>query len=549
MALARFHAAGADFNSLEFRQLLHRFISVCQSVASAHDRGLLHRDLKPANVMLGGFGETLVIGWGQTPGTPAFMSPEQAAGTEDVGPATDMFGLGATLYAILVGRPPYSGPDTETVLRYARAGVPAPPLTANPGVPKGLDAVCRKAMAREAAARYPTALALAQDVELWLAGEVPGVYRESLIERARRWARRRPLMVNGVAAVMFVAAIAAGVGAVLIAREQHSVVEQRDRADHGYSLADRTAGELLTAVIEQPGFRRAEFAHVRNELLHRALPLFEQLAAEEPRGEIGMFHRGMALHRVGLIHRELGNEAVAQERIGQACDVLAGLAAEHPDRPEYGVSAATCEKDLGELHFRLGRASDAETALIRARDRLVPLTANTQAADSGLRLAQTLAQLARVEHALGKRAEAMRHYREALTWRDAASVGTPRQVVSLATRAQVLMNFATLLREERNYVEGLAVLNEAKNLLDGLTAAHPDDPGFELLLAQIELTLANLIVDGGGDPATAAEPARAAVKRLEELTRRHPSVAEFRHEHAKAAEALGTIVRAGQSRE
>src|SRR5262245_29355900 len=143
----------------------------------------------------------------------------------------------------------------------------------------------------------------------------------------------------------------------------------------------------------------------------------------------------------------------------------------------------------------------------------------------------------------------MRNYREALTWRDAASVGTPRQVVSLTARAQVLMNFATLLREERNYVEGLAVLNEAKNLVAGLSAERPDDPGFELWLAQVELALAKLIADGGGEAATAAGPARSAIKRLDELKRRHPTVAEFRQEHAKASEALSKIDPAGLRRE
>lgn len=554
MALARFHAAGGDFRSLVFRQLLQRYVSVCQSVASAHHRGIVHRDLRPANVMLGEFGETEVIGWtegsvGPIPGSQAFMSPEQAAGTAALGPATDMFGLGAILYAILVGRAPYSGPDADTVLRYAREGRPPPPVTANPGVPSALDAVCRKSMMREPSDRYPTAQGIARDVELWLAGDVPGVYRETLRERARRSARRRPLMVNGVAAVTFLGALAAGIGAVLVAREQHAVVEQRDRADHGYLIADRTAGELLTAVIEQPGFRHTEFARVKHDLLRRALPFFEQLAAEEPRDETGKFHRGMALYRVGLIHRELGNDGVALDLMGQARDVLAALADQHPDRSEYGVSAATCDKDIGEVLIRIGQAADAEQSLIRARDRLVPLTADTQAADSGLRLAQTLGHLARVEHTLGKNTEAMRNYREALTWRDAASVGTPRQVVSLTARAQVLMNFATLLREERNYVEGLAVLNEAKTLLAGLSAERPDDAGLELSLAQVELALANLIVDGGGDPAAAADPARSAVKRLDELKRRHPTVAEFRQEHARATEALSNIGPAGQRRE
>src|SRR5262249_46365654 len=143
-AITRFYGqAPARFDSLEFRQLLGRFVAVCQAVAYAHSRGVLHRDLKPANAMLGKFGETLVVDWGlakvvggpeasepapgdegllrpsagggaQTVGvvgTPAFMSPEQAAGRlEGLGVATDVYSLGATLYAVLTNRAPFQGP-------------------------------------------------------------------------------------------------------------------------------------------------------------------------------------------------------------------------------------------------------------------------------------------------------------------------------------------------------------------------------------------------------------------------------------------------------
>src|SRR5262249_34382565 len=162
-----------------------RFVAVCNAVAYAHSRGVLHRDLKPDNVMLGEYGETLVVDWGlarvlveaeetrtrpQRPGegraaedtaptrpgrargTRGYMPPEQAKGQWDrVGPASDVFALGATLYHLLTGQPPYKGRDA---VQLAAEGRFAPPRQVNRTVPAALEAVCLKAMAPAPEARY-----------------------------------------------------------------------------------------------------------------------------------------------------------------------------------------------------------------------------------------------------------------------------------------------------------------------------------------------------------------------------------------------------------
>jgi serine/threonine protein kinase len=220
--------------SLALRELLNRFVAVCNTIAYAHSRGIIHRDLKPQNIMLGKYGETLVVDWGlakqfersdaaravgeetvrssATPeateetvpgivkGTPGYMSPEQASGRiDEVGLASDVFALGATLYAILTGVAPYKG--QQAVIKVRRAEFPAP-RQVKPQVPWALEAVCLKATALKPEDRYATAKVLAEDVEKWLADEPVTAWREPLSGQIRRWARRHRGLVGTVSAAM-----------------------------------------------------------------------------------------------------------------------------------------------------------------------------------------------------------------------------------------------------------------------------------------------------------------------------------------------------------
>jgi eukaryotic-like serine/threonine-protein kinase len=216
--------------NLELRKLLQRLIDVCEAMDYAHSRGVLHRDLKPGNIMLGKYGETLVVDWGlakslgqpaaPTPeqqqtgttvglsslpegalhpsstggseptmlgsalGTPAFMSPEQAQGRIDLlSPISDVFSLGAILYQILTGQPPYVAPTKEEVLRKAQVGDYPVPRALHRGIPASLEAICLKALSTFPKDRYPTCLELAKDLERFLADEPVSAYQDSFAER------------------------------------------------------------------------------------------------------------------------------------------------------------------------------------------------------------------------------------------------------------------------------------------------------------------------------------------------------------------------------
>jgi eukaryotic-like serine/threonine-protein kinase len=206
--------------SVPLGELLRLLPRVCDAVAFAHSRGVIHRDLKPANIMVGPFGEVLVMDWGialrvsgdnddsgsqselddskvgsadatgadSAIGTPGYMSPEQAAGVNgSVDHRTDIYGLGAVLYFILTGSPPVSASTSAEALDRVRKGQFKLPRERNPDIPKRLEAICLKAMATNPFARYQSAGALSKDLQLYLEGLPVTAYRESIWEKSRRW--------------------------------------------------------------------------------------------------------------------------------------------------------------------------------------------------------------------------------------------------------------------------------------------------------------------------------------------------------------------------
>jgi serine/threonine protein kinase len=206
-AIARFHEAppgGAGARRLALARLVTPLLSACRVAAYAHGRGVLHRDLKPGNILVTPHGESLVVDWGiakmldrhdpgvspvrpsapgavgetilhRALGTPHYMSPEQAAGVpESLGPPTDVYGLGATLYEVLAGRAPFDDvEDPAAVLDAVRRGDLRPPRSFSPDAPAELEAICLRAMALRPEDRYPSPAAMADDLEGWLVGESP----------------------------------------------------------------------------------------------------------------------------------------------------------------------------------------------------------------------------------------------------------------------------------------------------------------------------------------------------------------------------------------
>jgi hypothetical protein len=195
-------APGRALRALALRRLVGRLAAACRAVAHAHARGIIHRDLKPFNVLLGEHGETQVVEWSlacpwgpdapwspdEPPdvivGSPPYLSPEQVSG-RPLGPASDVFALGAILYTLLVGRPPFNHRDTGSYIEAVRAGRFPAPRAVRRDVSRPLERICLRAMSLRPEDRYPTADALADDLDLRLAG-LP-----TSVDPARWWRRPR----------------------------------------------------------------------------------------------------------------------------------------------------------------------------------------------------------------------------------------------------------------------------------------------------------------------------------------------------------------------
>jgi WD40 repeat protein/serine/threonine protein kinase len=281
-ALRQFHEADRQHRqreqrTLELRQLLDRFVDLCNAIGYAHSRGILHRDLKPANVMLGPYGETLVVDWGLAKpvgrseeasdpneetlrpdlasgsapthgplGTPGYMSPEQAAGRLDqLGPASDVYSLGATLYHVLTGKMPFEGSDVVTTLTRIQRGEFPRPRETNPNVPPALEAVCLKAMALRPEDRYVTARALAEEVERWLADEPVLAYTEPWTARLSRWVRRNRIALSLVALGLMAALAASALFLWVVARrDNQDLIVEKKQLDQEIATAQQEMARL-----------------------------------------------------------------------------------------------------------------------------------------------------------------------------------------------------------------------------------------------------------------------------------------------------------------
>lgn len=334
----------AEFEA-SLRRLVRRLLDVCNTMAYAHSRGVIHRDLKPANILLGAYGETLVVDWGlarsipagtsidgspgsqieptspdasDTPGTsgigtPGYASPEQLRLHNPIAnTASDIYSLGAILYSLLTGRPPFSSTDSSTpegFVERVAAGNFRPPQALNSLAPPALEAICLQAMQTDPLQRYPTAEALALELERWLADEPVRAWVEPYSVRLRRWLfRNRAAASLGFGSLLMSLVALAGItllqsdhakdmkqrqqelGQALqqaaqdkerANAERRRADEQRERAESREQLAITAIDGFRAAIADEPLLQNSgQLAELRTRLLAQPLQFYRELAQQ-----------------------------------------------------------------------------------------------------------------------------------------------------------------------------------------------------------------------------------------------------------------------------
>ena len=588
-AIAAFHADptlrdDAGRRSLELRKLLRRFLDVCNAIEYAHSRGVLHRDLKPSNIIVGKHGETLVIDWGlakaqgrsaaekgegerplqpfsgggsgtvfgSTIGTPGFMSPEQARGDlESLGPASDVYSLGATLYSLLTGKPPFDGPDLNSVLRNVKEGSFPRPRAVDARVDPALEAVCLKAMALSPGDRYLTAVALADDVERWIADEPVTAYRDPLATRLTRWGRRNRAAASSIAVLVVSAVVALTVGSVLVNRE-------RAAAEANFRTARAAVDQYFTTVSENKLLDVPGLQPLRRELLEAAARYYRDFLKERRTDPAVRREAATASFRIGWVEAGLGAQEKALESYREAASLYQEALREDPSNLELRRQLAIAHGAQGLTLQGMGKAEEALAAHARALEiRLAIARDKPDDVKAQIDVARTHGNIGGVYQGIGKTEQAL------ASWDRAVAIATPllgrdlkpspgaardltgRTDLSWIVRGDlgsVHYDASLALRDLSRLDEARAHCDEARVLFEGLVRDYPADLSLQVSLADVYATHASIDAAAGR-----VEDAQRTSLRCLEIRQRmaaeNPSIPSYRRAWAENLLEQGWILR------
>jgi serine/threonine-protein kinase len=550
---------------LPARQAAELVEPLARAMNYAHKQGIVHRDLKPANVLLTADGTPKITDFGlakqlegeagptasgELLGTPSYMAPEQTRGkTGAVGPAADVYALGAMLYECLTGRPPFLGDTALETLEQARCREPASPRLLQPKVPRDLETVCLKCLEKEPQRRYASAGALADDLGRFLAGKPILARPIRAWARGIKWARRKPalaslLAVSALAAVTLLAVILSYTTQLRKTNDDlnealANAEDKRLQSNESFRWARLAVDDFATKVSEDKRLKAHDLEGLRKELLQAALNYYKEFVKQRPNDSDVEEERARAFQRLGLLTKEIGRHQEAIEALREAVDSLKKLAREHPGNAHHQAQLAAALNDVGMVYIDLRQSDLAEASFRDARDirqqltREHPTVAAYQSAlaDCWNNLAVLYGETGR-PHLAETAHEAARDVWEKLT--------KEYPEVEEYKSGLVDSHFNLGLLYEETDRLGLAEKSyrQSCNLARELIRDHPAVPAHQGALAK-SLTNLGLVYVETARPDQAVEAYREALGFYQKLTDDHPKISDYRDNLARLHHNLG----------
>jgi serine/threonine protein kinase/tetratricopeptide (TPR) repeat protein len=550
--------------SLELRKLLRRFIDVCNAIDYAHSRGVLHRDLKPANIVLGKHGETLVVDWGLAKplgrtdpqsdagertlvpssgsgseetlpgsalGTPGYMSPEQARGDLNrLGPRSDIYSLGATLYCLLTGRPPFDGDDMAGVLRKVQWGEFSAPRQLDSAIDPALEAVCLKAMTFAPEERYATGRALADDIERWTAGQAVSAWQEPLLRKFGRWAGRSRSAMAALAAAVLVAIAGSAYIRTIEARAKADLTSAQARQKQRFDLAIEAVKLFQGELNEQPLLLEKQFDRLRTRLLADAAELYDRLEAlvyhEFDQKSLAVL--GNAFDELGALTQKIGDQTAALGVHRKALTVRQALLSERETDSGRKLDVARSLIAVGRLERSSGDLAAARASGEEARS-LANDVATTASAAEGVWdvLAAAYRLIAIVLTDTGDLAGAVAPYRDALAIQQKVADANAGVVQVQTELADNLVKLGDFLDQCGRPTESVVYFDREEAIWNKIVDANPAVPNYRHHLANCQMHEA-AVLRRLGRPARARSLFQRAVSHGELLVNDYPTSTHYR---------------------
>jgi tetratricopeptide (TPR) repeat protein len=517
--------------------LLAHGIAMVDAVAYAHSQGIVHRDLKPANVLVGEFGETVVIDWGLAKdlrdpgdaarelviGTPSYMPPEQARG-ERADERSDIYALGAVLYHVLAGSPPYSGGSATQIVNAVIAGPPAPLVDRAAAIPPDLLAIVAKAMARDPSDRYPTAANLAADLKRFQRGQLVGAHRYSNWQLVRRWvARHRAAVVVAAIALVVVAAGATiGIRRVLDARQ----AAERDRGN-----AEELIRFMMTDLHDK--LHSIGKLDLLDVVARKARDYYDRRPPDDGTGAV------RARTEMAQVMDERGDHAGARTELLAADEQIDNQLARMPGDPEWQRLSSATHRHVGETLEQEGRTSDAltEYRLALAADERRDFTDPHVL----LALAQSHGSIGRVLGDQGDTGGALAELRTSEALAETGAAHLPAADDAQRTLYLCHINLGAAFEASGAGRDALAEYRRAASISKARVERAPGDSEAQRDQFLSEITLGHLLVQQG-EVATGIAQMRAAGAISEQLAAREPSNLVWQRDYSGSQNDLGNVL-------